>query len=356
MDGLKVSGDTFAFEVSAVLGDDGRLTKACVAQALANMETHGLVILTGLLSDQEADVAAELIRQTIDDPARNRCAFASQTDNRYRRRDFCSLPATPAVMGFAATLARRLEGVLSHYCTPDHPLLEVTTLTSYAGSSHQYVHRDPSGVISLFAAVEDVSAAQGGTVFVPGTQVFAGSVKKHDAVAEARMELLRARWNVHILFHNLKKLWAMRGSRGTPLAPGEFRDRVFSTHWDEHQPNLLRFLTGKNPLFSVRTLTPGTVWRLIRDGRALDADYRVVATAPRKGTVILYQSDMLHAGPDNRSPTPRRLFSMSIAREAMDAKRWHAGYSPHPDLMARPVSFGDLVDDQTVAAEDAMAN
>jgi ectoine hydroxylase-related dioxygenase (phytanoyl-CoA dioxygenase family) len=343
MHGLTVSGDTSAFEVAAVLDGAGRLSGACARAALAVMETHGLVILTGLLSDAEADVAAGLIRQTIDDPARNRCAFASQTDNRYLRRDFCSLPAKPDVMGFAALLAQRLEGVLSHYCAPDHALLEVTTLTSYAGSSHQYVHRDPSGVISLFAAVEHVSAAQGGTVFVPGTQVFAGGAKRHDAAEAAGMELLRARWNVRILAHNLKKLWAMRGGRETPLAPGEFRDRVFSTHWDEHQPNLLRFLTAKNPLFSVRTLTPGTIWRLIREGRALDAAFPVVRTAPRKGTVILYQSDMLHAGPDNRTPTPRRLFSMSIAREAIDDKRWHAGYSPHPGLIERPVSFGDLL-------------
>ncbi|MGC6399853.1 hypothetical protein ACNI3Q_04625 [Sphingomonas sp. FW199] len=355
MDGLKVSGDTSAFEVAAVLDGAGRLTEACARAALARMEAHGLVILTGLLSDAEADRAAGLIRETIDDPARNRCAFASQTDNRYRRRDFCSLPATPGVMGFAAMLARRLEEVVSHYCAPDHPLLEVTTLTSYAGSSHQYVHRDPSGVISLFAAVEDVSAAQGGTVFVPGTQVFADAAKKHDAAAEAQMELVRARWNVRILSHNLKKLWAMRNGRETPLAPGEFRDRVFSTHWDEHQPNLLRFLIGKNPLFSVRTLTPGTVWRLIREGRALDARFPVVGTAPRKGTVILYQSDMLHAGPDNRSATPRRLFSMSIAREAMDEKRWHAGYSPHPGLIERPTSFGDLLT-LGQAAEGAMAD
>lgn len=35
---------------------------------------------------------------------------------------------------------------------------------------------------------------------------------------------------------------------------------------------------------------------------------------------------------------------MSIARETIDPKRWHAGYSPHPTLTARPLCFGDLLD------------
>src|SRR5690606_36151872 len=66
-------------------------------------------------------------------------------------------------------------------------------------------------------------------------------------------------------------------------------------------------------------------------------------TAPRKGTVILYLSDLLHAGPDNRSPHPRRLFSMSIGRQIIAPKLWHAGYSPHPTLTTNPMSLGDLL-------------
>lgn len=343
MNKLNISSDTSAFEVSAVLDGTGRLGDHCARQALAMMATHGLVILTGLLSDEEADVGLELIRQTVDDPDRNRCAFASQTDNRYLRRDFCSLPATPPVTRFAATLCQRLEAVLSEYCGRPHPLLEVTTLTSYLGSSHQYIHRDPSGVISLFAAVEDVSQQQGGTVFVPGTQLFDGAERKHSAYTGEMMELFRTRCNYSIFWHNLKKLWDMRNSTEAALAPGEFLDRVFSRKWDEHQPNLMRFGLGKNSQFSVRMLGPGTLWKLYRRRKALDKLFTLIQTAPRKGTVILYQSDLLHAGPDNRSPQPRRFFSMSLARDFVEPKLWHAGYSPHPTLKAHPMNFGDLL-------------
>lgn len=350
MKDLKTSSDTSAFELPAELDAQGRLTAACAAAALAQMETHGLVILTNLLSDEEAETGLALIRQTIDDPDRQRCAFASETDNRYMRRDFCALPATPPVTAFVATLAQRLEAVLAHYCDRAHPLLEVTTLTSYRGSSHQYIHRDPSGVISLFAAVEDVSEQQGGTVFVPGTQLFDGAEPKHDHAALERMELFRIGCNWRILWHNLAKLWWMRRDSAAPLAPGEFRDRVFSRIWDEHQPNLLRFVLGRNSQFSLRMLSPRRLWALFRQRAELDRAFRLVSTAPRMGTVILYQSDMLHAGPDNRSAELRRLFSMSIARETISAKSWHDGYSPHPSLIAQPLSFGDLLD-RTVGAE-----
>lgn len=343
MKDLKTSSDTSAFELPAELDGQGRLTEYCTTKALARMEEHGFVILTGLLSDAEADTGLDLIRQTIEDPDRQRCAFASETDNRYVRRDFCSLPSTPTVTDFVATLSQRLEAVIAHYCDRAHPLLEVTTLTSYIGSSHQYIHRDPSGVISLFAAVEDVSEQQGGTVFVPGTQLFDGTGPKHDDSALDRMELFRIRCNWQILWHNLAKLWSMRGDRSAPLAPGEFRDRVFSRIWDEHQPNLLRFLLGKNSQFSLRMLSPGRLWKLYCRRAELERQFQLVATAPRRGTVIVYQSDMLHAGPDNRSPQPRRLFSMSIAREEISAKRWHDGYSPHPSLIAQPLNLGDLL-------------
>jgi len=344
MNELRVSNDTSAFEVPTVLDENGKLTDDCVRKALTIMDRHGLVILTGLLSEQEADLGADLIGRTIDDPDRNQCAFASETDNRYRRRDFCSLPSTPIVNGFAAKVCQRVEGVISAYCDRAHPLLEITTLTSYLGSSHQYIHRDPGGVISIFAAVEDVSEQQGGTIFVPGTHPRDGAESRHGGIADDLMELFRVRCNYRILAYNLKKLWGMRTGGAAPLAPGEFRDRVFSRKWDEHQPNLLRFTLGKNSQFSLRMLSPDILLKLYRHRKTLGNLFDLVQTAPRKGTVILYLSDLLHAGPDNRSPYPRRLFSMSIARDVIEPKRWHAGYSPHPSLTASPLCFGDLLD------------
>jgi ectoine hydroxylase-related dioxygenase (phytanoyl-CoA dioxygenase family) len=354
MNELKVCSDTSGFEVPAALDENGRLTDHCVGEALRMIDTHGLVILTGLLSDEEADLGLELIRQTIDDPDRSRCSFASETDNRYVRRDFCALPSSPPVTSFAATLCQRLEGVLSEYCGRSRPLLEVITLTSYLGSSHQYIHRDPTGVISLLAAVEDVSEQQGGTVFAPGTHMYGGAENKHGGRAYELMELFRIKSNLKILFRNLKKLWNMRRGEGTPLAEGEFADRVFSRKWDQHQPNLLRFLSGKNSEFSLRMLGPSTLWKLYRHRKALGSLFGLVQAAPRKGTIILYRSDLLHAGPDNRSPRPRRLFGMSIARDTVDPKFWHDGYSPHPTLTAHPICFGDLLDSPPLPAPSIM--
>lgn len=344
MSEFRVSSDTSAFEVPAALDARGRLTAACVRQALAKMDSHGLVVLTGLLSDSEADFGLDLMRRTIADPDRSHSTFASETDNHYKRRDFCSLPSSPEVIGFAAMLCRRLEGIYSEFCGRSRPLLEIATFTSYFGCSHQYIHRDPGGVISLFAAVEDVLPEQGGTVFVPGTHLYGGVENGHAGRARALMELFRTRANWAVFRHNLAKLRAMRRSPDAPLAPGELRDRVFSTHWDQHQPNLLRFLTGKNAQFSRRLLSLRTLWQLWRCREELDSLFALVQVAPRKGTVILYRSDLLHAGPDNRSSRPRRFFGMSIARDMIERKYWHDGYSPHPTLAAQPLTLGDLLD------------
>ncbi|WP_033924869.1 hypothetical protein [Sphingomonas sp. 35-24ZXX] len=354
MNELKVSNDMSAFAVPAALDEHGRLTEQCVRQALTMMDTHGLVVLTDLLSDAEAKIGLDLMRQTIEDPDRAQCAFASETDNLYLRRDFCSLPSTPPVTRFAATLCQRLEGVLTEYCGRSRPLLEIATFTSYLGSSHQYVHRDPSGVISLFAAVEDVSDQQGGTVFVPGTHAFGGSDNQHGGQASELMEMFRIRCNWHIFVHNFRKLWRMRTDPAAPLAPGEFRDRVFSRNWDQHQPNLLRFMLGKNSQFSLRKLGPRTLWKLYRHRAALGERFHLVQTAPRRGSVIIYRSDLLHAGPDNRSPHPRHIFGMSIARDRIDTKYWHDGYSPHPMLMAEPLCLGDLLDAEPVPASPSV--
>lgn len=343
MNEIKVSNDTSVFEVSAVLDEAGKLTSDCVGQAVMMMDTYGLVVLTNLLSDEEADLGLELMRQTIDDPDRSHSSFASETDNLYVRRDFCSLPSVPPVTRFAATLSQRLEGVYAQYCGRARSLLEVATFTSYFGSSHQYIHRDPVGVISLFAAVEDVSEQQGGTVFIPGTHMYGGSGNKHGGQAHDLIELFRIRCNYRIFLHNLKKLWRMRKDIDAVLAPGEFLDRVFSTRWDQHQPNVLRFVLGKNSQFSLRMLRPRTLWKLYRNRDVLDNLFCLVQAAPRKGTVILYRSDLLHAGPDNRSLHPRRFFGMSIARDIIEPKYWHDGYSPHPTLTAQPMTLGDLL-------------
>lgn len=356
MNELKVSNDTSAFEVPAVLDENSKLTDHCVRQARTMMDTHGLVVLTNLLSDEEANIGLELMRQTIDDPDRSRSSFASETDNLYVRRDFCSLPSPPVVTRFAATLCQRLEGVYAEYCGRARPLLEVATFTSYFGSSHQYIHRDPTGVISLFAAVEDVSEQQGGTVFVPGTHMYGGAGNTHGGQAYELMELFRIKCNQRIFWHNLKKLWRMRKDEQALLAPGEFLDRVFSTKWDQHQPNLLRFVLGKNSQFSLRMLGPRTLWKLYRRREALSGLFHLVQAAPRKGTVILYRSDLLHAGPDNRSPHPRRFFGMSIARDIIEPKYWHDGYSPHPTLIAHPTSFGDLLDSPPLPVPSKVLN
>lgn len=343
MKGLKVSSDTSAYEVRAELDADGRLAAPCLAAALDMIDRHGLVILTGLMSEAEADEGLGLIRQTIEDPDRDKCTFASEVHNRYLRRDFCALPASAPVMDFASRLTRRLEGVFTEYCGRTHPLLEVITLTSYLGSSHQYVHRDPPGVISLIAAVEDINEQQGGTLFVPGTHKFGGAEKRHGGQAYSLMELWRRQANIRVLMHNLAKLWLMRKSDTAPLAPGELRDRVFSAKWDDHQPNLLRFVLGKNSQFSLAMLGPRTLWQLLRRRKTLAGMFHTVQTAPRKGTVILYRSDLLHAGPDNRSATPRRFFGLSFARDIIDRDEWLDGYSPHPDLRANPLSLGDVL-------------
>ena len=211
-------------------------------------------------------------------------------------------------------------------------------------------------MISLFAAVEDVSEQQGGTVFIPGTHIYGGSDNNLGGQANALMELFRTRCNYRIFWHNLKTLWRMRSDATAPLAPGEFRDRVFSRKWDQHQPNVLRFVLGKNAQFSIRMLRPGRLWTLYRHRKALDDLFTLVQTAPRKGSVILYRSDLLHAGPDNRSPDPRRIFGMSIARDRIDPKFWHDGYSPHPTLMAHPLCLGDLLDAAPLAGPSGELN
>jgi ectoine hydroxylase-related dioxygenase (phytanoyl-CoA dioxygenase family) len=343
MNGLNISEDTSRFEVAAVLDASGKLTAGCAREAVEKIDTYGFVIVTDLLSHDEADAALEMVRQTADDPDRKLCTFASETDNRYKRRDFCSLPPTPFLKSFAGTLCQRLEGVISEYCRPSHRLLEAITLISYQGSSHQYFHRDPPNVLSFFAAFQDVSQDQGGTVFVPGTHKYPGVEKRHGGLGLELMNLLMIRANMRLFVHNFRKLWNMRKGIGGALAPGEFRDRVFSTRWDEYQPNILRFLTNRNTHLSLRTFRPGTLRALWRNRQAIRDQFQFVRTTPRKGTVIVFRSDTIHAGPDNCSPVPRQLYGMSISRDIIDPVHMYDGYSPHPELIAEPLTYGDLL-------------
>lgn len=321
---------------------DGRLSPACVREAARLLDTQGFVVLPGALSAEETAAARRTVQETLDDPDRQRGTFASQVDTRYRRRTFAPLPATAKVMSFAALLCKRLDGILSEFCGRSRMILEISTLTSYFGSSHQYIHRDPAGIICIFAALEDVSPEQGGTVFVPATHHYNGGEERHGGRARLYMPLFQAMTNARVLRHNLVKLLRMR-KQGL-LAPREFATRVFSRAQDDHQPNLMRFLAGKNSVFDIRRIGPRNLWRWYRHGRAATQALRLVQATPKKGTIILYRSDILHAGPDNRSDKPRVFFSISIARDVIAQRVWRDGYSPHATLVDDPKTLGDLLD------------
>lgn len=180
---LDVSYDTREFEVAAELDQSGRLTPACARQVCKILDEQGFVVIPNLMSEEEAAEGLRLVHDAIDDANREIGAFASQTDIQYRRRDFCPLPSTKPVLTYAAMLCQRLQQVLVEYCGRTRQVLEISTLTSYLGSSHQYIHRDPDGVLCMFAAVDDVSPEQGGTVFVPGTHTYSGADMKHGGKA-----------------------------------------------------------------------------------------------------------------------------------------------------------------------------
>jgi hypothetical protein len=341
---LEVSHDTREFEVPAELDENGRLTRTCAKQVCKVLDDHGFVVIPRLLTDEEAAAGLGIVREAIADPHREMGAFASQTDIRYKRRDFCPLPSTEPVLSYAAMLCRRLDTALIEYCGRTRPVLEISTLTSYLGSSHQYIHRDPDGVICLFTALDDISPAQGGTVFVPGTHKFSGAEMKHGGKANLLMGLYQTLCNMRILRYNLANLQRIRKRAEPPITRQEYRDRVFSRRYDNHQPNLLRFFLGKNPVFSLSKLGPSAILKLLRKRKELETTFRLIQSAPAKGTVILYRSDMLHAGPDNRSAKPRFFFSMSLARDIILPKQWRDGYSPHSSLLAEPKTLGDLLD------------
>jgi len=323
-----LSHDTTEFEVAAQFTKDGQINESCARAIINLLDTQGFAVITDLMDTGEADHGLSMVRQYLEDPM-----F-------YGRRDFCPLPSNTDVLSYAAMFAQRLQPAISEYCGNTRKVLEISTMTSYRGASHQYIHRDPDGVLCLFAAVDDVTPEQGGTVFVPGTHKFSGADMMFDGQADFLTRLYQAKCNYSILKHNLKTLWGLRKSTSFTLDTREWRDRVFSTRYDNHQPNLFRFILGKNSVFSFSLRT----WLQIRKHHQTLAKYfRLVQTAPARGTVILYRSDMLHAGPDNHTDKPRYFFGMSVARDVVFEEQWREGYSSHESLLENPQNYGDLL-------------
>ena len=341
---LNITYDTQQYEVVAELSEDRRITRNCAQQICSILDKFGFVVIPHLQTEQEASDGLKLVQEAIADPDRERGDFASQTDILYQRRDFCPLPSSQHVMSYASLLCHRLEDVLLEYCGKTRKVLEISTMTSYQGCSHQYLHRDPEGVLCLFSALEDISPEQGGTVFAPGTHKFSGSELQHEGDAGLLMTLVQTLSNYHILKHNLKKLLDMRKTGNPEISKQEFRDRVFSNLYDNHQPNLVNFFLRRNDIFDLFSLLPHKLLKLFKNRKYIDQHYSLVQVAPKKGSVILYRSDMLHAGPDNRSTKPRFFFGMSIARDVIFDEEWRNGYAPHTSLLAEPKSLGDLLE------------
>ena len=342
---LDVSHDTSAFEVEAELDGDLRITAACADRIGRTIDRHGFAIVPGCLSDAECAAGRALVADTLADADRERSSFASQTDIAYGRRDFCPLPSSPEVLGFFSALVRRCERVLTPYSSLRRSVLEISTLTSHAGCSHQYVHSDPGGVLCVFAAVSDVSRAQGGTVFAPGTHPYIGSELGHGRRAALLSRLFQIQCNLRIFAYNLRKLFGLWRSGEPRITARELRDRVFSRRRDGHQPNLWLFLTSPSSVFNLYKIafhTRGLI-RMWRHGSEAAAAFRLVQAAPRRGTVLIYRSDMLHAGPDNRSDEPRCFLNINLARDVVHPEALKAGYSPHSSLRERPMTVGELI-------------
>ncbi|MDW3094878.1 MAG: phytanoyl-CoA dioxygenase family protein [Gammaproteobacteria bacterium] len=340
---LNIAYNTKQYEVAAELNSAGRVTRNCAQHICNVLDNFGFVIIPHLQTEEEANVGLRLVQDAVADPNRERGDFASQTDILYERRDFCPLPSSPQVLSYASLLCYRLKDVLLEYCGTTRKVLEISTMTSYQGCSHQYLHRDPDGVLCLFSALDDISLEQGGTVFVPGTHKYSGSELQHEGDAGLLMTLAQTLSNYHILRHNLKKMFSMRKSGSFKISKQEFRDRVFSTRYDNHQPNLINFFLRRNDIFDLFSLLPHKLLKLYKNRKYIREHFPLVQVSPKKGSIILYRSDMLHAGPDNSSIKPRFFFGMSIARDVIFDEEWRNGYAPHTSLLAEPKSLGDLL-------------
>jgi len=342
---LEVSYDASAFEVEAEIDGDRRITRACAQRICQAIDEHGFAVVRNFVSGEEDAAGLEVVNATLADPKRERSSFASQTDIRYGRRDFCPLPCSPSVLRFSALLSRRGARVFTEYCSSGWPVLEISTLTSYPGCSHQYLHRDPSGVLCIFLALEDVSPEQGGTVLAPGTHPYIGSHRGHGGKADLLARLFQLQFNLRLLRYNLRRVTRLWRFGEPKISTQEFRERVFSRTKDAHQPNLLYFLRkGPNAVFNLRSFGLRTLIRLFQFGREAVQSFCLVQATPEKGTCIIYRSDILHAGPDNRSKKPRYFFNINLARDVIHPEAWQNGYSPHSSLRAKPMTLGELID------------
>ena len=349
---LDVSYDTSAFEVAADLDANGQLTPRCAQQVCEHIDRDGFAIVQNFLSNEECATGMEVVQAALVDRNREHSAFASQTDIHYRRRDFCPLPTTKPVLRTFSLLARRAERVLTEYCSSLWAVLEMSTLTSYAGSSHQYLHRDPADVLCVFAALDDVSQEQGGTILAPETHPYIGFHREHGGKGDLFMRLFQLQCNMRIMRYNLRKVINLWKSRKPMISSEEFYDRVFSKKIDEHQPNLYYFLIkSPNPVFNAYKFGPRTLIRLAQFGKEAAAAYRLIQTCPKKGTIIIYRSDILHAGPDNRSNKPRYFLNINIARDFIHPEAWKNGYSPHSSLLSTPMTLGDLINYPAVSGD-----
>lgn len=329
---LPTTFDTTAFEVAPRFDADGVITAESLDEIRAVMDDNGFVILPGFLTPDEVETGRGLQDGTIVDVAGETSQFASETDIHYRRRDFHAIPWTDTTHRFLSSVLGRTGDLLRPYMDDDAALLECSAMISYPGSSHQYLHRDPDGAISVFLVLDDVDRKRGGTVFVPGSH----RDDSTDVYVYARMI------NAVVFAHNLVKLVKMRLGRGPEPGPGEIRSRLWSRLADRHQPNLLGFLTGKNIYMSIRDFFPDRLFRLVTRGPRAWRSYQLVGTAPDTGTVIVWHSRIFHAGPDNVSDGARMIMTVSLSRDGFDAYEWREAYQPHSSMVGNPTRVAEL--------------
>jgi ectoine hydroxylase-related dioxygenase (phytanoyl-CoA dioxygenase family) len=340
---IEKSWDMAPFEVQASFDGAGGLSAVCLQQALDLMDRHGFVVINDVLDGDEAAAGLELVLAQLRDPERERATFASETDVGNQRRDFCPLPSTEPVLAFSGLVCSRIADLLTTYTSPSRAVLEISTLTSYLGCSHQYLHRDPAGAICVFIAVADVSPEQGGTVFVPGTHRYIGSAVTNYGASETFMTVFQDDVNQRLFRYNLRMLWDLYQAKRAGITRRELRDRVWSRLPDKAQPNIRQFLTCKNSAYDLTNYRPRSLLLSLRYRRFARGAYDLVQVSPRAGSVVVYRSDMLHAGPDNRSTEPRYVMSLTVARDTSPPDSRRFGYTPHSTLIEDPKTLADLI-------------
>jgi ectoine hydroxylase-related dioxygenase (phytanoyl-CoA dioxygenase family) len=332
---LQVVHASSEFECMAELTESKSLTEACAHSVQEKLDRNGFVIIKNLLTDAEAAVGLELVCSTLGDSQREFSTFASYTDTQHGRRDFCPLPLSAPVKDFSSQLIKRIWPVLGEYCGSSRQVLEISTLTSRMGSSHQFLHRDPPGIISILVAVSDISEAQGGTIFVPGTHFYSGSRRAHSGKNESLSAAYALYVNLHTFFYNVRTILRLRFQGN--LSWRELWDRLFSLKKkDHHQPTWYKFL---GLLYYGRRHLLSALFQRAKLARL----FTRVQLSPSAGTVVMYRSDILHCGPDNRSDTPRHFISVNISRDVIHEDEWSSGYTAHSTLKKSPQNVADFL-------------